>query len=474
MSVLVFEGFLSTPEMLKVLDQSSIVQSMMDFEAALAKAQGRVGVIPASAAQAIASLCRAELYDINALVAASARDGSLAIPVVRRLAETVALFDPVAAGFVHWGATSQDVIDSSQILLTRRALQLIEDDLLQLISLLLDLADAHPVTPVLARTLLQAAQVSSLRFRLAAWVLPLLRAAQALRHAADAALQLQFGGAVGTLSALGEQADAVSAALASELRLPVPEMPWHSQRDRMVRLCAELGVLCGSLGKLARDISLLSQTEIAEMVEPDGASPTRPRSPSRAMPHKRNPVYSMLALAAGQRAPQRVAALLGSMVQEFERGLGGWQAELAETVSLLMHTHGSVRAMVTALSGLKVYPERMRLNVEAQHGLVFAEGLTMLLAGPLGRLEAQSLVEGLCAQVQEAEEGEGPEEGHNLAAAARALVQRDERLRDEIRAAELDAVFDVERVAAQADQRVAKALAQAREGLTALQDEPHW
>lgn len=527
MSVLVFEGFLSTPEMLAVLDKSSIVQAMMDFEAALARAQGRVGVIPQSAAQAIASLCRVELYDIHALMAASAHDGSLAIPVVRRLAETVALFDPAAASFVHLGSTSQDVIDTAQVLLARRGLRLIEDDLLELVGVLLDLADAHPAQPILARTLMQPAQVSSLRFRLASWALPLLRCAQGLRHAADGALQLQFGGAVGTLSALGEQAEAVSQALGAELKLPVPDMPWHSQRDRWVRLCAELGVLCGSLGKLARDVSLLSQAEIGEMAEPEdlpplgppsdglachepaGAVPAVPppswlkpsakpakagaldaahrglpaglplsvrkRSHSRAMPHKRNPVSCMLALAAAQRAPQRVGALLSSMLQEFERGLGGWQAELAESVSLLMHSHGSVRAMLTAMAGITLYPGRMAANIEAQQGLVYSEALTQCLAGVLGRVEAQSLVGQLCDEVLAAHEfGDRPAIGCGLRGLAEQLCARDARLRASIEPTVLAAVFDPIQVAQHADQRVSKALAQARVDLSALLARPQW
>eukprot|EP01136_Pigoraptor_vietnamica_P037350 Opistho-1_new@105188 len=216
MSVLVFEGFLSTPEMLQVFDKTAVVQAMMDFEAALARAQGRVGVIPPTSAQAIASLCRAELYDVAALVATSGRSGSLAIPVVQKLAETVALFDPVSAGYVHWGSTSQDVIDTAMVLLTRRGLRLIEEDLLALIGHLLDLAERFESTPLLARTLMQPALVSSLRFRVTGWLQPLLRSVAALRTAADEALQLQLGGAVGTLASLGAQADAVAAAVAED------------------------------------------------------------------------------------------------------------------------------------------------------------------------------------------------------------------------------------------------------------------
>lgn len=456
MSVLVFEGFLSTPEMVAVFDQTAVVQAMMDFEAALARAEGRVGVIPPAAAQAIASLCRAELYDVSALVAASTRAGSLAIPVVQKLAETVALFDPAAAGYVHWGSTSQDMVDTAMVLLTRRALRLIEDDLLALIGHLLDLADRFEATPVLARTLLQPAQVSSLRFRLTHWLQPLLRGAQQLRRTADEALLLQFGGAVGTLASLGAQADAVTAALADELQLPAPELPWHTQRDRWLRLGAELGILCGSLGKLARDLSLLAQPECGELAEPVATG----RGGSSAMPNKRNPVACMQALAAAQRAPQRVAALLACMTQEHERALGGWQAELAEWGGLLMSTHGAVRAMHEACAGLQVYPARMLCNIDGQRDLVFAEGLTQLLAPQLGKRAAHQAVEALCARVAA---GEAP-----LRTLARQLLSTEAGLD----AAALEAVFDVHRAAAQADARVRTVLPDARLQWAQLIDNP--
>lgn len=458
MSVLVFEGFLSTPSMLQVFDKTAVVQAMMDFEAALARAQGRVGVIPAAAAQAIASLCRAELYDVAALVAGTGRAGSLAIPVVQKLAETVALFDPVAAGYVHWGSTSQDVIDTAMVLLTRRALRLIEDDLLALIGHLLDLAEQHAATPLLARTLMQPALVSSLRFRTTCWLQPLLRSAEALRATSDEALQLQFGGAVGTLAAFGERADEVAAAVADELKLPLPELSWHTQRDRWVRLGAELGVLCGSLGKLAGDISLLGQAEIGELAEPVAAG----RGTSTAMPHKRNPVSCMVALAAAERAPQRVAALLACMNQQHERGLGGWQAEIPEWSGLLLHAHGAVHALVEAVAGLQVYPARMLCNIDERRDLVFAEGLAMWLAPVLGKQLAHAKVEALCARVQFG--------GPPLRVLARHLLQDDARLD----AAALEAVFDVHGIAAAADARVREVLPRARQRWTRLVDQPHW
>ena len=472
MWVSVFEGFLSTPEMLQVFHPTAVVQAMMDFEAALVRAQGRVGVIPAAAALSIAGLCRAELYDVAALVAASASAGSLAKPVVQKITETVALFDPVAAGFVEWGSGSQDMADTAMVLLTRRALRLIDEDVLALSEHLLDLADANAASPVLARTSLQPSQVSSLRFRLIGWLQPLLRAAQSLRSSADAALLLQFGGEVGTLSGLGEHADAVTAALADELRLTAPDVPWHTQRDRWVRLGSELGVLCGSLGKLARDVSLLSQAEIGEFAEPvlvptypqDGLSTDRVRRPAAAI--KLGATGCMQALAAAQRVPQRVATLLTCMTQEHERSLGGWQAEQAEWSGLLLQAHGAVRAMLQAMQVLQVVPSRMRRNIEGQHDLVFSEALVHLVAPLLGRQDAQSLVAGLCARVAA---GEAP-----LRVLAGQLPAMDSRLQGRLSAAALDAAFDVDRAAVLADTRVAKALVTAREQWADLIDQPHW
>ncbi|WP_349744991.1 3-carboxy-cis,cis-muconate cycloisomerase [Roseateles cavernae] len=460
MSVLVFEGFLSTPQMLALFDESAIVQAMMDFEAALARAEAKAGVIPQSAAQAIASLCRAELYDVAGLVAASGRAGSLAIPLVKKLTETVALFDPAAAGYVHWGSTSQDVIDTAMVLQTRRALRLIDDDLLSLCGHLLDRAEAADATPMLARTLMQPALVSSLRCKLLNWLMPLLRSAQALRARADEALLLQLGGAAGTLASLGDKADAVASQVAAELRLRLPDQCWHTQRDRWVRLGAELGVMCGSLGKLARDLSLLAQAEVSEMME--GA--VSGSGGSSAMPHKRNPVACMQALAAAQRAPQRVAALLACMGQEHERGLGGWQAELAEWTGLLLSSHGALQALAGALAALRIEPERMRANIERLDDLVAAEGLALLLARVCGKARAHQLVEGLSQQVAA--------QGRPLRLLAQGLWQGDAEFSRGISADELDAVFDVQAAARHADARVHKVLLTARSQWQSLMDQP--
>ena len=356
----IFEGFLSTSETLGAFSDRAFVDAMLRFEAALARAQAAEGLIPESAAHSIVSSCKVELFDVAKIVRESGRAGSVAIPLVKALREAVSLFNADAAPYVHFGSTSQDVIDSAMALVTREAVALIETDLAKAADALLRLATQHAETPMLARTLMQPASVTSFGFKCAGWAAPLVRSRLRLREAAKHALQLQLGGAVGTLAQMKGQGAAVRQRMAKELGLGDPGATWHTQRDEWVALGCELGLVTGSLGKIAVDIALLGQYEVAEVSEPSEPG----RGGSSAMPHKRNPVASMVAIAAAHRAPQRVAALLGSMPQQHERALGAWQAELAEWPQLLMSAHGSVRAMAGALPGLQVDAARMRANID--------------------------------------------------------------------------------------------------------------
>jgi 3-carboxy-cis,cis-muconate cycloisomerase len=356
----IFEGFLSTSETLGAFSDRAFVDAMLRFEAALARAQMAEGLIPESAAHSIVSSCKVELFDVAKIVRESGRAGSVAIPLVKALREAVGLFNADAAPFVHFGSTSQDVIDSAMALVTREAVALIETDLAKAADALLRLAVTHAETPMLARTLMQPASVTSFGFKCAGWAAPLVRSRIRLRDAAKHALQLQLGGAVGTLAQMKGQGAAVRKRMAKELGLGDPGATWHTQRDEWVALGCELGLITGSLGKIAVDIALLGQYEVAEVAEPSEPG----RGGSSAMPHKRNPVASMVAIAAAHRAPQRVAALLGAMPQQHERALGAWQAELAEWPQLLMSAHGSVRAMAGALPGLQVDAVRMRANID--------------------------------------------------------------------------------------------------------------
>ena len=460
MSVSIFDSFLTTPDMIAVFDDAAIVQAMLRFEQALAEAQARQGMLPAQSARAIAGVCNAQLYDIPAIVSAGRRAGSLAIPLVRELTRTVALYDAEAAARVHWGSTSQDVIDTAMVLATRDALQLLDDGLHDLTGHLLQLADRHVATPVLARTLMQPAQVSSFGFKVAGWLAPLVRAHARLRECAARALQLQLGGAVGTLSVMGEHGAAVAALVAADLGLKVADAAWHTQRDEWVRLGLEVAVLTGSLGKIATDISLMAQGEIAELAEPSGNG----RGGSSAMPHKRNPVSAMIALAAATRTPQHAASLLASMGQQHERGLGNWQAELAEWPALFLSAHGALQALNDALAGLHVDPARMLRNIDALQGLVFAEAASAWLAASIGRPAAHSLLEAMSAEALSS--------GRNLAEVLADAVQADEQLRKQVDPAGLATLFDPATAALPAQRLAQHQLQSLREQIAALNSTP--
>ncbi len=428
MSVNIFDSFLTTTEMITVFDDAAVVQAMFRFEESLARAQALEGVIPESAARAIASVCIAHLYDIPALVRASRRAGSLAIPLTKELTKTVALFNPESATFVHYGTTSQDVIDTAMVLVTRDALALLEAGLDTLIARLLQLAETHLSTPVLARTLMQPAQVTSFGFKLVGWAAPLVRARKQLRSAAQRALQLQLGGAVGTLAVMADKGPLVAQRMAADLAISLPDAPWHTQRDEWVRLGLEVAVLAGSLGKIAIDLSLMAQGEIGELAEPSGNG----RGGSSAMPHKRNPVSAMIALAAATRTPQRAAALLASMGQQHERGLGNWQAELAEWPGLFLSAHGALNALNEAMAGLLVDQQRMGANIDALQGLVYAEAVAIHLGAVIGRPQAHSMVEQLSQKTVK--------DGVQLSCVVKDAIAGDPRLKES--AFDVDAWFD--------------------------------
>ncbi len=431
---------------------------MLDFEAALARAQAAHGLVPAAAAEAIAAQCRAGSVDVAAIVAASGRAGSLAIPLVRQLTEAVARVDAEAARHVHVGSTSQDVIDTAHGAGRRGARwRPLDADLAALVDALLDLAARHGEAPMLGRTLLQPAQVISFGFELLAWTAPLVRCRERLHAAAGRALQLQLGGAVGTLAAMGEHGAGVAAPHGrARCGLGLPPGAWQTQRDEWVALGCEVGILCGAVGKLARDVSLLAQAEIGEVAEPSGGG----RGGSSAMPHKRNPVSSMVALAAALRAPHRVAALLAAMPQEHQRGLGNWQAELAEWAGLFVSAHGAVRAMREACAGLAVDEARMRRNIDALHGLVYGEAAAARVAAVTGKARAHALFESLSRQAVA--------EGRDLRDVALEAIDADASLRGAVDRAAVAACFDADAAALPARRAAAAQLDALRERAAAI------
>jgi 3-carboxy-cis,cis-muconate cycloisomerase len=383
-------------EVEECLSDRARVQRMLGFEAALARAEALTGVIPARAAAAIGACCVIDRYDLVTLARDAALAGNVAIPLVRQLTSLVGVENPEAAGFVHWGATSQDVIDTGLVLQLRAACDAIEAELSRLAEALASLAERHRSTPLAGRTWMQHAIPTTFGMKAAGWLDAVLRARDRFDPLHDRALVLQFGGAAGTLAALGDRGPAVAAALADELSLPLPDTAWHAHRDRMAEVATTVGLFAGTLGKIARDVALHSQTEVAELHEPAAEG----RGGSSTMPHKQNPVASAVTLAAAVRAPGLVATMLSAMVQEDERGLGGWQAEWETLPELVGLTAGALHHLTEAIVGLRVDAGRMAANLEASNGLVFAEGVELALAGKTGRATARRLVEEACRRTR--------------------------------------------------------------------------
>lgn len=381
---------LATTELLaEVFSDISILQAMLDFEVALARAEARVGIVPKSAASRIAAAARASEFDIHKLSRGTFRAGTPGIAVVKALSERVRARDQEAAGWVHWGATSQDVTDTALVLLLKRAQTILAGDVERLEKALTTLSEQHKTTLMLGRTLMQAAPPVTFGLKVAGWLGALSRSSKRLESAFEEALVLQFGGASGTLASLANKGTVVARALAEELGLRCPEAPWHTHRDRLANLVCCCGVVAGSLGKMARDISLLMQSEVAEVAEPGGED----RGGSSTMPHKRNPVACALALAASHRIPGLVASFLSAMVQEHERGVGSWQSEWPTVASIVQSTGSAASSLAEVAEGLSVDSARMRKNIADTNGVIFAERVMMLLAAELGRDVAHQLLE---------------------------------------------------------------------------------
>ena len=422
------------------------LQGMLDFEAALARAEARIGVIPGPAAAAIVTKCRAEMIDTAAIAQAAARAGNLAIPLVKHLTALVAKKDKQAAHFVHWGATSQDAIDTGRILQLRQALDLIARDLDSLAQPLGALAQKHRSTLITGRTWMQHALPTTLGVKIAGWLDAIVRHRARLAETKKRCIVLQFGGAVGTLAALGSRGPDVASLLAAELGLGLPDIPWHSHRDRVVEIALTLGMCTGTLGKIARDISLHMQTEVAELFEPAGEG----RGGSSTMPHKRNPVSCAVMLQAAMRVPGLVSTLLSAMVQEDERGLGGWHAEWETLPDIVQLTAGSVHQFATIVPGLEVDMHRMRKNLDMTHGLIFAEAVSMALGEKIGKAQAHEIVEAACTRARK--------DKRDL----RTILSADPKVSAELATVDLDRLFDARNYLGAAEEYVYRVVAASR------------
>jgi 3-carboxy-cis,cis-muconate cycloisomerase len=379
---------LSSGAMRAVCDDRTMLQHMLDFEAALARAEADMGVIPRNAVDPIARACKADAFDLAALAEAATRSGNLAIPMVKTLTALVAKSDPEAARYVHWGATSQDVIDTAAMLTLRLGIDVLLDDCDRAITGFAKLARKHRNTAMVGRTWLQHALPMPFGLKLAEYASALHRSRQRLRQLRET-LALQFGGAAGTLAALGDKGLAVAERLAAELKLHLPEAPWHTHRDRIADAASVLAILAGTCGKIARDVSLMMQTDVGEAFEPSGEG----RGGSSTMPHKRNPVAAASALGASTMAPNLAATIFAAQVQDHERSAGPWHAEWPTLPTLMLVTSGALAATVDMAEGLEVDAARMRQNLDATSGLIMAEAVAFALAEKIGKADAHHLVE---------------------------------------------------------------------------------
>ncbi|MEX5573700.1 3-carboxy-cis,cis-muconate cycloisomerase [Pseudomonas lijiangensis] len=439
-----FDAYFTQPLMREVFCDAGRVQGMLDFEAALARAQARVGMIPEEVVADIGESCRAELFDFDELAVAIGNAGNSAIPLVKALGKQIARRNPEAERYVHMGATSQDVMDTGLILQVRRAIELLERDLQELADALVVQAQRHAQTPLAGRTWLQQATPVTLGMKIAGWLGALTRHRQRLQEIRPRLLCLQFGGASGSLAALGDQAFAVTEALADELQLSVPDQPWHTQRDRLVEFASLLGMIAGSLGKMGRDISLLMQTEVGEVFEPAAAG----KGGSSTMPHKRNPVGAAVMIGAATRAPGLVATLFAAMPQEHERSLGLWHAEWETLPELCCLVSGSLQQALQVVPGLEVDESRMLANLDSTRGLVLAEAVSIELSRRIGRDAAHHLVEQNCRRAVQ--------QGAHL----RQVLGEDPQVTEQLSSAELDRLLDPAHYLGQARLWVERAVAE--------------
>ena len=377
-----------------LLTDRARLQRMLDFEAALARAEAAVGAIPATVMSEIGEACKADRYNISLLVEATIPTGNFAMAVVTALTNEVARRNPQAAGFVHWGATSQDVIDTALALELRAAMDALLLDLDIAIKGFNALAGRHRRTLSVARTLMQQALPMPVGLKLAGYAAALARSRERLSRLRREALALQFGGAAGTLAALGDRGFGVAERLAALLDLPLPDAPWHAHRDRFAEIASAFAILTGTCGKIAGDVALMMQTEVSEAFEPSPGG----RGGSSTMPHKRNPMGAVAALSAATIAPNLTATLLAAQVQQHERGLGGWQTEWITLPALALVTSGALHAVAEIAEGLEIDVDRLRANLDASSGQIMAEAVSYALAEKLGRIEAHRLVQEMSHQ----------------------------------------------------------------------------
>lgn len=364
------------------------LQAMLDAEGALARAEANLGVIPAAAAEEIERCCVVERFDAGAIGVEARQVGNPVEPLVRDLRR---LTSAEASRYVHFGATSQDILDTASMLVARQALAVVEGDLAGIADRCASLATDHRDTLMVGRTLLQHALPITFGLKAAEWLAGLTRVRAGLHRLHTECLAAELGGAVGTLASLGDMGVDVLHEFARSLGLLEPELPWHTERTRVSEIASALGRTAGVVDKIALDITLLAQTEVGEVTE----SGEGRHGGSSTMPQKHNPVGSVLTRACAREAQAYAEVLTRSMAQEHERAAGAWHAEWQSLTGALAFTGGAAAWLCDVMNGLEVHPEHMRHNLDATHGLVMAERITLLLSERMGRDEAHGLVRSL-------------------------------------------------------------------------------
>jgi 3-carboxy-cis,cis-muconate cycloisomerase len=371
-----------------VFDERAYFQRMLDVEAALARVQARLGIIPADAADAITRAARVDHLVTEELAASARNVGYPVVGLVAGLSRAAG----EAGGWTHWGATTQDIMDTATVLQVREGLALIRTALAGMVAALIAQAEQHRHTVMAGRTHLQQALPITLGLKCAVWAQPLIAHIHRLDALRPRVEQVSFAGAAGTLASLGDQGIAVMEGLAAELDLVAPAAPWHVSRDGFAETVAFLGLVCGSLAKLATDVILLAQTEVGELAEPYVAG----RGSSSTMPQKRNPIASEYILAAARTVHALMPVMFGAMAADHERATGPWQAEILALPQAFVLTHGALQHAGAIAEGMVIDAQRMRRNLDLTGGLIVAEAVMMGLAAHIGRGEAHHVVKHAC------------------------------------------------------------------------------
>lgn len=389
-----FRDMFATAEMRAIFSDAGYLTRCLEVEAALARAQAGIGMIPAAAAREISARATLACLDFAGLKRETGIVGYPILPLVKQLA---AACEGDAGGYVHWGATTQDIMDTAVVLQLRAAFDLIEADLKEILASLATLARRYRDTPMAGRTHLQQALPVTFGYKAAVWRAPLARHCERLAQLRPRVLMGQFGGAAGTLASLGGEGLAVRAALMRELDLGEPAITWHVARDTLAEAVLYTGLVTGSLAKIALDVMLMMSTEFGEVFEPFEHG----RGASSTMPQKRNPISSELIMACAKLVRQHCALMLDAMVQDFERATGPWHAEWIALPESCLATAGALRQTKLMLAGLSVDTDRMQRNLGLTAGLIVTEAVMMGLAPKLGRQAAHDLVYDACRAAAE-------------------------------------------------------------------------